>query len=189
MVARFVWRLGDLRTIGRDLLLAFSVLMLTVLAANMAIFYVQGTWLAIYLAPPALLGRGFELPWWLDRFYNGTVAASEYLREKINFVRDQYGFADLFVFAPLLEELAYRGPLWLLRRHAKSWWWMALAVLLGAFFALAHTAGPLRVVPVFGVALANAWLIRRTGKLWPAIALHGAYNMQITYWNILGEFR
>ncbi|MBI2036950.1 MAG: CPBP family intramembrane metalloprotease [Candidatus Liptonbacteria bacterium] len=174
---------------GRDLLLAFAFTMLALLAGHMLAYGLSGTFFYRWLFPHPFLGRGFDLPKWLEWFYDREIGANVAI---INFVyarvlelwNDMYGFSKVFVMAPLLEELEWRGPLFLTRRHAHRGWWMTAAVVGAALFTLAHNSGLGTLIPVFAVALGSSWLIAKTGRFWPSLVLHAVYNMQVTFWGI-----
>ena len=40
------------------------------------------------------------------------------------------------------------------------------------------------LVPVFGFAMVGSWLIRDTGRFWPAFVIHAAYNAHLIFWRI-----
>jgi membrane protease YdiL (CAAX protease family) len=81
-------------------------------------------------------------------------------------------FVLIVVFAPFVEELAFRGlGFSLLERFGTR----TAIVLVGIAFAVAH--GLVQALPLlaaFGAGL--AYLRSRTRSLYPCIALHGAFN-------------
>lgn len=185
----FARRLEDLRPIERDLLLAFAFAMLAVLTMNALAYGLSGTIFYHWLFPHPFNGRGFNLPGWLQWFYDLEIGAGVAVIDFV-YVRllelwnDMYGFSKLFVMVPLLEELVWRGPLWLVRRHAHRGWWKAVAVIGAIVFTLSHDVGPGQLIPLFAMSLALAWLIAKTGRFWPSLVLHAVYNMQIMFWRI-----
>jgi ABC-2 type transport system permease protein len=76
------------------------------------------------------------------------------------------------IVAPLSEEFIFRGLVYqgLRRTHGIAWsvMWSSL------FFTAVHP--PASSVAVFGVAVVNALIVERTGRLTPCIAIHAAYN-------------
>jgi ABC-2 type transport system permease protein len=74
--------------------------------------------------------------------------------------------------APVAEEFIFRGLVYhgLRRTHGFAWslLWSSL------FFTAVHP--PLSSVPVFGLAAVNAWIMERTGRLWPCVLVHAGYN-------------
>lgn len=86
-------------------------------------------------------------------------------------------WAALSLAAAVAEEVAYRGVLVTLLQRSLRSWWMAVAVS-SILFALAHLLQGWRsaaIVGVFGVLF--HLLVRATGGLEPAIAVHFAYDL------------
>jgi membrane protease YdiL (CAAX protease family) len=85
-------------------------------------------------------------------------------------------FVMAVFFAPFAEEFLFRGLLY--RALDREWQgkWNGWAAILGsaAFFAIYHPA--LDWPPVFLVGATNAWLFKKTGKLYPCVLLHMVYN-------------
>lgn len=90
------------------------------------------------------------------------------------------------IFSPLGEEFLYRG--FLLRVGSARWGARAGNVVQAAAFAIVHLAhyGLLPFQPAviglflptnFVVALALAWMVRRSGSLWVAVVAHSVYNL------------
>jgi membrane protease YdiL (CAAX protease family) len=89
------------------------------------------------------------------------------------------------VVAPVMEEVAFRGVLLRGLMRRMSFWPSALAS--SAVFAALHLANVVRVtdVPVvlftvLAFGLLQCLLVRRTGRLGPAIAVHGTLNLVVT---------
>ena len=186
----------SLRVVWQNLVFGFGIVALTLLAGHTLAYGVYGTSLFALLYPDANplfdFGgrRGVPVPWLLEKFFEWTVWPKEWLEKEVFYFlldrgwHDTYGLSRYILIGPFLEEVMHRGPLWLLRRHAKSWWWMALAVLGAALFALSHPAGFGNLIPVFGFAMVGSWLIRETGRFWPAFLIHAACNAHLTLWRI-----
>ena len=86
-------------------------------------------------------------------------------------------FVMVVIVAPLMEEMFFRGFLF----HG-VWWrfgfWPA-AVVSGATFSLIHvTSADLvgLIIPFTVIGILFAYLVRRTGSLWNAIAVHVLFN-------------
>jgi len=78
---------------------------------------------------------------------------------------------------PLAEELAFRGLLqgWLRERYGPT-----AGILLSALlFAVVHGI-PALIPALLLVGLLLGWLYERSGSLWPAVAMHGAFNAIMT---------
>ena len=90
------------------------------------------------------------------------------------------------IFSPLGEEFLYRG--FILRVGSTLWGDRTGTVVQAAAFAFVHLAhyGLQPVQPAviglflptnFVVALALAWMVRRSGSLWVAVVAHSVYNL------------
>ncbi len=80
-------------------------------------------------------------------------------------------------FAPLFEELAFRGLLFGVFRRRFQWW--PAAMLSAALFALAHGYGLIGFLSVFWSGLIWAWAYERTGSLWPSMIGHAVNNLLV----------
>jgi membrane protease YdiL (CAAX protease family) len=90
-----------------------------------------------------------------------------------------FGIAlDSIVWAPFVEEVAFRGVLYATLRTKMS---MAPAALLSAgTFAVVHGYGMIGLASVFWSGLIWALAYERTRSLWPAILAHGVNNLVVT---------
>ncbi|HEY3196915.1 MAG TPA: type II CAAX endopeptidase family protein [Nitrospirales bacterium] len=85
---------------------------------------------------------------------------------------------DSIVWAPLVEEVAFRGVLYATLRTKMS---MAPAALLSAgMFAVVHGYGTIGLASVFWSGIIWAVAYERTRSLWPAILAHGVNNLLVT---------
>jgi membrane protease YdiL (CAAX protease family) len=84
------------------------------------------------------------------------------------------------VFAPVFEELIYRGPLFLTRRLKKSFLWWSMGVGLSVLFALSHGRNGLALMPLIILGICSLWLISTTHRFWPCldITAHPACSNQ-----------
>ena len=85
-------------------------------------------------------------------------------------------FVMAVFFAPFAEEFLFRGLLFrALDREWQGEWRGWLPILASAaFFAIYHQ--PLAWLPVGLLGVTNAWLFKKTGKLYPCVLLHMIYN-------------
>lgn len=158
-------------------LVCFALAALACAAKNFLSFSLQGSAVCGYLCPSIFGERGFALPTTLDWFFSLQVGAEEQLQAYFSRLwNDRFLLMTGLVVAPVLEECLYRGPLYLFRDWAGSALWWGGALLLSAVFALSHSVTGLSLLPLFTLGLASAWLIFRSRKLWPSIALHFLYN-------------
>ena len=84
---------------------------------------------------------------------------------------------EYVLFAPIFEELAFRGLLFSVLRRRFHWW--PAATLSAALFALAHGYGLIGFLSVFWSGVIWAWAYERTGSLWPGIIGHAANNLLV----------
>jgi membrane protease YdiL (CAAX protease family) len=84
---------------------------------------------------------------------------------------------EYVVFAPIFEELVFRGLLYAALRRRLG---VAPAALISAaIFALAHGYGAVGFISVLWSGLLWAWLYERTGSLVPGILAHAANNLLV----------
>lgn len=167
------------------ILAAYSVCQLVILAGNITIVilrYFVGP-ACDFAWPSSFSGRGFDLPDMLEWFIRITTIWLVWARVNFQclvnrFVPDIFNIASLIVAPAILEEIQYRGPLWLLKNYPAYTWW-PICLLINVCFLLAHNTAPIYLIYIFAFAMMAAWLVRQTGKLWPAIILHMLYN---TFW-------
>jgi membrane protease YdiL (CAAX protease family) len=85
---------------------------------------------------------------------------------------------DSIVWAPLVEEIAFRGVLYGTLRTRMGVG--PAALLSAAIFALVHGYGAIGLASVFWSGLIWALAYERTGSLWPATLAHGVNNLIVT---------
>ena len=79
----------------------------------------------------------------------------------------------ILVVAPLTEEMFFRG--FLFQGFESSWGFWPGALVSGGIFSLIH--GSIGLLPPFlAIGVLLAWVQRRTGSLWNAIAVHFMFN-------------
>jgi len=89
------------------------------------------------------------------------------------------------VIGPLAEEVLFRGFLFR-ELVARGRWPVSWAIAGSALaFGVAHSphldaASALEVLRMSAGGAVFAWVVYRTGSLWPAVALHGCLNLWIT---------
>lgn len=84
---------------------------------------------------------------------------------------------EYVVFAPIFEELAFRGLLYaILRRRLTP---LPAAAISAGIFALAHGYGLIGFLSVFWSGLLWAWIYERTGSVLPGMIAHAANNLLV----------
>ena len=84
---------------------------------------------------------------------------------------------EYVIFAPLFEELAFRGILFAILRRKFSF--LPAALISAGIFAIAHGYGLIGFVSVLWSGLLWAWLYEKTGSLWPGILAHAINNLLV----------
>lgn len=84
---------------------------------------------------------------------------------------------EYVVFAPLFEELVFRGLLFATLRRRLPFG--AAALLSGAIFALAHGYGLLGTASVLWSGVVWAWVYEKTGSLLPGLLAHALNNLTV----------
>jgi membrane protease YdiL (CAAX protease family) len=167
--------------IWHRILLALAVVLLACAVKNYAVFLIRGTAACPYLCPSSL-GPDFwtDLPG-LGALYRAQHALMGWLRGlDPEFGGGHWHLVTRLISAPVVEELIYRGPPYLLRRYSRHPAWWVGASLLAVLFALAHGRGGVALLPLLVLGMANVWLVASTGRFWPALGLHVLYNFFFT---------
>ena len=81
----------------------------------------------------------------------------------------------IVVFAPVAEEIFFRGFFFAGLRTRWSLW--PAALLSGAIFGLVHApTGPTAAIPLAGLGVGLAWLYNKTGSIYPCMLAHFLNN-------------
>jgi len=158
-------------------LVCFALAALVCAAKNFLSVSIQGTPVCGFLCPSIFGDRGFPLPTSLDWMFGLQVGAEAQLQAVFDRLwNDNFLLLTGLVVAPVLEEVIYRGPLYIFRKSSDQKLWWAAALVLALLFALSHTRAGLSLLPLITLGVASGWLIARTKRFWPSIALHFMYN-------------
>jgi uncharacterized protein len=84
---------------------------------------------------------------------------------------------EYVIFAPIFEELAFRGLLFAMLRRRFSF--LPAALLSSTIFALAHGYSVLGFISVLWSGFLWAWIYDRTGSLIPGMVAHAANNLLV----------
>lgn len=172
------------KIIGIDLwkyiLLCFATIILFCAFKNYLICLLYNTPSCDYLCPsffgrnaliiPVFLRKVFDFQSSFLQIGQNTFGISGYERNLL--------FSSL-IMAPLIEESMYRGPLFLLRKHLSLLVWWLLAISLSLLFALSHGVSGLALLPLVVLGLTSSWLIIKTKRFWPSLALHFLFNFYV----------
>lgn len=84
---------------------------------------------------------------------------------------------EIVVFAPIFEELAFRGLLYaILRRRFQ---FMPAAFISASLFAIAHGYGLIGFISVLWSGFLWAWMYEKTGSLLPGMIAHALNNLLV----------
>lgn len=162
-------------------LVSLSLVLLACAARNYLTFFARGTPLCPYLCP-SLLGAesAFDYP-----FVGALYSAQRWLLDGLqamvtSWTGDPFRLATGLLFAPLLEEVVYRGPMYLSRRMSTRYLWWFAGLLSTAVFTLSHGRSGLALLPLAVLGVCSLWLIARTQRFWPSLALHFLFNFFAT---------
>jgi len=162
----------------RYVLLFLAVVLLSCALKNYLFYFLSGTSFYQYVSPSTFGRDVFSQPELVNQFYKIQSAIIDYSEHFLNSLpfNDKHQLMSAVVVIPLIEEVIYRGPLYLSRKHADSpVWWLA-GVLLVILFTLSHNRSGIALLPIFVLGLSSSWLIMITGKFWPSLSLHILYN-------------
>jgi len=83
-------------------------------------------------------------------------------------------YAAIVLFAPVLEEVVFRGYLWSAIEDSGGRWvaWIATTVIFAAYHMV-----PLHVLAILGTGALIGWLRLWSGSIWPCIAAHFVNNL------------
>ncbi len=84
---------------------------------------------------------------------------------------------EYVIFAPIFEEIAFRGLLYAILRRRLSF--APAALLSASVFALAHGYGFIGFVSVLWSGFLWAWLYEKTGSLIPGMIAHAMNNLLV----------
>ena len=85
-------------------------------------------------------------------------------------------FAMAWVFAPIVEELLFRGVLY--RAWERQWGWIPSMLLTSILFGVGH---PSHMTSSFIASVLFVCVLRRTGTLWGPIIVHGTFNFLVSF--------
>lgn len=152
-------------------LLVFTFGKFAVISRNYLASHPWGT-----LAWVALLSLGLILPaeWVYERLQITMPESTEAMFEGI--MREPLGYMAIGIFAPVVEEIVFRGAILriLLSLFSRSWHWVAI-IFSALIFGAIHL-NLAQGLHAFVIGLLLGWMYYRTSSVVPGILLHWINN-------------
>lgn len=152
-------------------LLIFTFGKFAVISRNYLASHPWGT-----LAWVALLSLGLILPaeWVYERLQITMPESTEAMFEGI--MREPLGYMAIGIFAPVVEEIVFRGAILriLLSLFSRSWHWVAI-IFSALIFGAIHL-NLAQGLHAFVIGLLLGWMYYRTSSVVPGILLHWINN-------------
>ena len=136
-------------------------------------------------SPTYLRTKPWGVFFWAGVAAMGTLLPSEVYQELLplpdfstqelmQVMSSRWGYLTICIFAPLVEEVVFRGAVLrsLLQRMDSRWGAIALSAL---FFALVHL-NPAQMPHAFLIGLLLGWMYERTRSILPGIMVHWVNN-------------
>jgi membrane protease YdiL (CAAX protease family) len=171
--------------IYRYILIGLSGVLLVCALKNYIVFIFNGNEWCEFLCPSVFGWNDFTAIPLLEDFFKAQewlLASSQELADEIFF--DERRLFGLLIAAPVIEEMIYRGPVYLTRRYSNQTFWWLCGIALTVVFVLSHEINGIAILPLLVLGVYNLWLVSRTQRLWPAIVLHFLYNFIISSYSI-----
>ena len=163
------------------ILITFAVVVLSCGLKNYLSYLVNGTALCPYLCPSWFARDDLGTILVLGQLFEAQAGIQTVLQGWANQVwSDSWNLTTFLLIAPLVEEVIYRGPLYLGRRWNNTSLWWFCGTLFSIVFALSHGRSGLALLPLFVLGMGSLWLIAATQRFWPSIVLHVLHNFFFT---------
>lgn len=179
-----VWAWAEGVTVDESLMMSVPVMIVSsaVYSLILLIIFLACRWCVV--SRTYLKSRPVGVLFWVVIAALGTIIPSEWLLEQMNLpdvnaelfakiMATPWGYLAICIFAPLVEEVVFRGAI--LRALLESYrpW---IAILISAlFFAVVHF-NPAQMPHAFLIGVLMGWMYWRTGSIIPGILLHWVNN-------------
>lgn len=163
--------------IFRHILIGLSIVLLFCATKNYLAFLLIGSVWCEYLCPSAFGWPFIEDIPGLKQLFMAQKALSRLPQTAVDqYIADQYNLVTYLITAPIVEEIIYRGPMYLTRNRSDGLIWWLTGLMLVCVFSLSHGRSGIALLPLIALGVCNLWLVARTKYFWPAISLHFLYN-------------
>lgn len=170
----FMPRLKNLRLTLQGLTFAVGLSVMSIILSQLFYIFTYGTTLHTILYTKEIV----SYPWLLEVFVNQLVSLNSYIYVLLGI---SWRFFAPIVGAPILEELEFRGGIYLIRNKKSKVLKVFLSVLTTLLFVLCHSVPVGYWFTIGSIGLISCWLVFRTKKLWPSMALHAIYNTLVAF--------
>ena len=142
--------------------------------------------------------RPLDVLFWVTLAALGTLIPSEVFLEFVplpdwsgdsltGMMASRWGYLAICIFAPLVEELVFRGAILRVLLDAMRSHWVAI-VLSALIFSIIHF-NPIQMPHAFFLGLLLGWMYYRTGSIIPGIMLHWVNNsVAYAVYNIFPQY-
>ena len=146
-----------------------------------------------------LRSKPYGVLFWASVAVLGTVIPSEVFVELVPLpdltgetlgviLGSRWGYLVICIFAPLVEEVVFRGAILRVLLEGSSRHWVPIAIS-AVLFALVH-ANPAQMPHAFCIGLLLGWMYYRTGSIIPGIMLHWVNNtLSYVVYNVFPQYQ
>lgn len=160
----------------KGLITSLGILCLMILCLGFTALIIQLTpWYSLFYKVPITVPFWLKIPFSILSWINSWIY---YIIFGLNYV---YSLSAI-IGAPILEELEWRGPLYLINKkyNLSEKTKIILSSLSSLLFAMWHGLSIIGTINITIVGLVLSWLIFKTKKLWCSISVHSLYNLLVT---------
>ena len=189
----FVWQLADgksmqaaLGALSQDSLTLTAPMLIVpqaVYSLVLLVLFVSLRWCRV--SRSYLRSKPLGVMSWAAVAALGTIIPSELFLEIVKLpdinsdllvpvMQNRWGYLAICIFAPLVEEMVFRGAILRALLDGISHHWVAIT-LSAALFALVHL-NPAQMPHAFCLGLLLGWMYYRTGSIIPGIVVHWVNN-------------
>ena len=171
--------------IFRNIMIGLSVTLLLCALKNYIVFLINGTYWCQYLCPSVFGWETITTIPALEYLFQGQewlLSSSQALVNQI--IIDERKLFGLLIAAPVIEEMIYRGPMYLSKSYSSQPAWWFFGMTLTVIFSLSHEQYGIALLPSLTLGLYNLLLVSSTQRLWPAILLHSLFNFVISSYSV-----
>ena len=146
-----------------------------------------------------LRSKPYGVLFWASVAVLGTVIPSEVFLELVplpdmshgvlgDILGSRWGYLAICIFAPLVEEVVFRGAILRVLLEGSSRHWVPIAIS-AVLFALVH-GNPAQMPHAFCIGLLLGWMYYRTGSIIPGIMLHWVNNtLAYVIYNVFPQYQ